>query len=83
MSAPFGTARKPRYAVRVTGPAGHSRYLCTDETERLVEADEPESSRTFDDAEVAWAVAEYYQKRHQRIVCDVVNLDDAEDKCTV
>lgn len=68
-----------RYAVRVTGPAGLSRYLVIGGGESIL----AEAAFTYRDLHNAWGAACHYQRTHSNIVCDVVNLDDEEDKCAI
>lgn len=75
------TARFDCYAVRVVGPAGHVRYLARAEC-RAAETDDPAQAARFHNPINAWAAEQIYSADKQNIVCDVVNLDDAEDKCT-
>jgi len=79
-STAFGTdvyATGRRYAIRVTGPAGHSRYLCDGDRE----SDDPKDAISYNDSSVAWWTAGEYQRSKWNVVCDVVNLDDPEDRC--
>ena len=72
-----------RYAVRVTGPAGHSRYLCgcTDSTPAIFERDDERAALTYHKAEDAHELATYWQGKCKSVICDVVNLDDPEERC--
>jgi len=78
MDRPFGQNDR-RYAVRVTGPAGHSRYIAIGG----VEDDRIENAFAYRDGRVAWEAATHYQRTHNNVVCDVVNLDDPEAQCPV
>lgn len=69
--------RSDRYAVRVTGPAGHSRYL----TLGGGETDQDDAAYAYSTAGAAWGAAGSYQRTEANVVCDVVNLDDPEDSC--
>lgn len=66
-----------RYSVRVTGPAGHSRFLAIGG----VENDDPEKAYHYRSEFYAWGAARHYQRTEKNVVCDVVNVDDPEDRC--
>lgn len=67
-----------RYAIRVTGPAGHSRYV----TLAGLQTDEAERAYAYTDLGVAQQAASSYRNINGgNVICDVVNLDDAEDAC--
>lgn len=66
-----------RYAIRVTGPAGHSRYV----TLGGLQTDDPEGAYAYRDAGTAHQAALSYGRNAGNAVCDVVNLDDPEDTC--
>lgn len=72
---PSSTPSQARYAVRVTGPAGHSRYL----TRKGDESDNPEIAQTFDVACLAHRMVDGLTLRN--CIVDVVNLSDEEDPC--
>ena len=78
MDRPFGKAK--RYAVRVTGPAGHSRYV----TMLGGEDDRESEAFVYTTVQMAEKSAAQYRaaQSRQNIVCDVVNLDDPEDRCS-
>jgi hypothetical protein len=69
--------RAGRYAVRSTGPAGHSRYI----TRRGEESDNPEAAQTFEVSCLAHRMADGIRPIWPNCIVDVVNLDDAEDPC--
>ena len=78
MSQESRTSRnEPRYAVRVTGPSGHSRYV----TRQGDESDDQDKAQTFVVACLAHRMADGIRPIWPNTVYDVVNLDDPEDRC--
>lgn len=72
-------AATPRYAIRVTGPAGYSSYV----TLGGGQSDDHERAYHYSTAGMAWqAAASWRRQTTENVVCDVVNVDDPEDKCS-
>jgi len=69
-----------RLAVRVTGPAGHSRYLHGSmySDPAIFESDDEKGALTFDDEVIAAEMAATWRASHENVACDVVDLDDPE-----
>lgn len=70
-----------RPVVRVVGPAGRVTYLTSAFIARIAaphETDFPSRAYVFSNPINAWSAAEVYRARHPNVLCDVVDLDDAE-----
>jgi len=71
-----------RYAIRVVGPAGHVRYLTGNlhSDPMIYESDALEGVLALSDAYEADVLAQTWQRTHANVICDVVNLDDPEER---
>ena len=68
-----------RYAVRITGPSGYSRFL----TRQGEESDRPHLAQTFERPLLAYRMIDGLRTLPGagNLTYDVVNLDDPEEAC--